>query len=265
MAPVKETEFFKLEDYGERLDEYARYFERAGHEHAVGEFTVRYLAMEMVPARIAATIRNAKILVSLRNPIEQVQSWYWHLKKQDQFALRNLNADLSLEDAIEQCPDLLLSHAFYARHLTNWFCHFGRNQFKVIFYEDICDAPLDVLRDLYTFLEVDSGFVPPAAESRDSSVRLGTSPRSPFGELLHRSTYRLLNRAYGPLKRHFGTATAASLKERFRVRQVLDMLFQKPGYSPVSVKTRGRLLQLFSADICELSNLMHRDLGDWLR
>ena len=264
MAPIKETEFFKFGDCFSRLHEYSKYFAGANGEHAVGEFTVRYLAMEKVPERIAMSIPDVKILVSLRNPIEQVQSWYWHLKKQNQFDSPGTRNDVSLEGAIDGFSELLLGHAFYGRHLEKWFCHFDRRQVMVILYDDICAAPNAVLRELFQFLDVDAQFEPASAYSRDAGVRRGTSPRNRVSGALHRSCYRLLNQVYAPLKRSLGTARAAALKDRLRVRQTLETLFQKPGYVAMSAQTRSKLVDIFASDVEALSRVIDRDLSDWL-
>lgn len=265
MAPIKETEFFKFDNCLSRLDEYARHFIRANRERAIGEFTVRYLSMDKVPERIAAAIPNAKILVSLRNPVEQVESWYWHLKKQNQFATSGGQGDICLEEAIERFADMLLVPAFYHRHLQNWLRHFDRRQIHIVFYDDICAAPARVLGDLFRFLEVDVSFDPPSASSRDASVRRGTSPRNRVAGALHQATYRTLNRLYAPLKRTLGTASAAAWKDRLRVRELLEKLFHKPGYPAMRDATRSRLADIYASDIEVLSELVDRDLSKWLQ
>src|SRR5712691_3777957 len=64
MAAMKETEFWKLADAEQRLEEYAVHFKAADGARAVGEFSVRYLSLSGVPERIKHLLPQAKLIVS---------------------------------------------------------------------------------------------------------------------------------------------------------------------------------------------------------
>lgn len=69
----KELNFFFLEDeYARGLDYYARYFEPApAGIKAVGEASPGYICHPETPARIAAALPDAKLVLTVRNPIDR--------------------------------------------------------------------------------------------------------------------------------------------------------------------------------------------------
>jgi hypothetical protein len=264
MAPIKETEFWKLTDAEHRLDEYARHFRGAEGKRAVGEFSVRYLSLPGVPQRLHRVLPKAKLLVSLRNPVEQVYSNYWHLQRQNFNLPDSSKAPRSLEEAIAKHREFLLGPARYAAHLSRWLSVFPRDQLLVLLYDDIQRTPADVLRSTFLFLELEPTFQPPSLYERGSAVRQGTSPRSEVAALWHRRVYSgLLNGAYTPLKRVLGTRRAAHLKELMRVRPVMERIFMRKGYPPMSDETRSLLAKEFAPEREELSRLTGISLDSW--
>ncbi len=90
MPAVKEPHFFaQVESGGEaetprvrtyaqfrREEDYLRLFEAAGPERAVGEASTGYLYDDQAPRRIHERVPEAKIIISLRDPIERAYSQY---------------------------------------------------------------------------------------------------------------------------------------------------------------------------------------------
>src|ERR1043166_6011740 len=74
MAAVKEVDFFKYPDFTEKIPLYASHFAGSEGCKAIGEFTVRYFALPGVPQRVRQLLPNARLLLCLRNPVDQVVS-----------------------------------------------------------------------------------------------------------------------------------------------------------------------------------------------
>jgi hypothetical protein len=264
VAPAKELNFFHYGTIEGRLAEYEEHFAAAGTARAVGEVSVRYLASERAPQRIKALIPTARLWVSLRNPVDQVYSHYWHLRRQNFHEWDVVKPPESVEEAVERYPERLLEPAAYARHIERWLQHFDRSQLLALLYDDIRADPRRVLRALYAYLDVDPDFVPSSVTDAGSNVRQGRSPRGPVFEWAHSQVYRLLNvHVYYRLKLLLGSRRAVRVKDVLRLRQVMETVFFRKGYPPMSAPTRRFLAARFTTEIDQLQSLLRHDLAGW--
>jgi hypothetical protein len=264
MAAVKEIEFWKLSDAEQRLEEYAAHFREANNAKAVGEFSVRYLSFPGVPERLKRVLPEVKLLVSLRNPIEQVYSNYWHLRRQNFNLPAASSAPRSIEQAVREHREFLFGPARYAMHLARWLSYFPREQLLVIRYDDIEGRPDQVIKRVFRFLEVDSDFQPPSLTKKGSAMRQGTSPRSELAGRLHGKLYgSLVRRVYAPMKQLLGTRNAMRIKDSLRIRRLMERLFMRRGYPPMSAETRALLAGEFAPEIERLTQLTELDFSAW--
>jgi hypothetical protein len=264
MAACKETNFF---DYGQiagRLGEYEAHFGGADGAKAVGEISTRYLGSARAPGRIRTMIPGVRLFVALRNPIDQVYSHYWHLRRQNFHEWSVDELPSSFEEALGRYEARLLAPACYSTHLERWLRHFDRSQMLVIFYDAIQSDPKGVLKTLYSHLGVDTDFTPPSMTDRGSDVRRGVSPKSPRHAEIHSRVYGFLSReVYYRLKQVLGPRRAQRIKEAFRVRQVMERVFFREGYPQLSAATRTSVRKRFSSDIASLEALTGVSLDHW--
>jgi len=264
MAPRKETNFFHAETIEGRLGEYQEYFTGAQSFRVVGEISVRYFHSPRAPERIKRHIPSARLFVSLRNPIEQVYSHYWHLHRQNFHEYDRSLVPSTFEEALERYQERLVEPAYCSRALARWLEYFDRSQIHVILFDDISARPASVLAELYAFAGVNGSFQPASMTQVDSDVRRGVSPRSPFHDRAHRFLYQhLARRLYYRLKLTLGLQRAVRLAESLRARQLMEALFYRSGYPPMSERTRAALRERFSEEVQQLSRLIGRDLSHW--
>jgi len=264
MAACKETNFFSYGTIEGRLPEYAEHFRGSDGAVAVGEISTRYLTSELAPARISAHVPRARLFVSLRNPVEQVYSHYWHLRRQNFHEWDGRTPPASLEEAVDRYPGRLLEPARYAGHLQRWLEHVGGSRLHVILYDDIVRDPGRVLRDLYRYLGVDESFLPEDAARVSADVRRGTSPRGAGFERAHTLVYRALSvQVYYRLKAILGVRRAVALKDSLRIRQGMERVFFRAGYPAMSPATRQFLVDGLRSDIDHLESLTGRSLAAW--
>ena len=262
MPTVKETLFFDYPYNESKFSEYEAYFSNAAEAIAVGEISTNYLTSEQAPERIRKHIPNVRLFVSLRNPLDQVYSHYWHLSRQNFHSSDRTR--WSFEEALDKYEKPLIDPALYYKHIQRWLQYFDRSQLLIIFYDDICKQPDKIIKKLYFFLGVDGEFLPESLGKKDSSVRQGTSPKSPFLGNVYSALYDSLNRhIYSPLTGLVGNKTAATIRDALRVRQVLQFLFYQKGYPQMNPQTRTRLRERFAHDIQNLAELTGRDLSHW--
>jgi hypothetical protein len=118
-----------------------------------GEWTPLYLAAPWVPAMLAAAAPRAKLLVTLRDPVERYLSGLQRHHRTARAADSPLNAMAPLE---------AFMRGFYHAQLTHLLAHFERSQVLIVQYERCVREPHAELRRTYAFLGLrDTDFVPP--------------------------------------------------------------------------------------------------------
>lgn len=264
ITDVKETEYFSWRHTMVALDEYTSHFEDATSEHvAIGEISTSYLHWSGTPQRIHAVLPESRFFVSLRHPVDQVYSHYWHLRRQN-FHQSARPRPESFEEALELYPEELLCPARYSEHLTRWFQVFDEDQIYIIFHDDIKAKPGGVISGLFGFLGVSTTFEPAFLNESSTRTRRGTSPRTPFFESIYTSLYDVLTKGvYFPLRKLIGRRLAEELKNWTGAREILENTFRKSGYPEMKDKTRTRLQEYYADDVQALESLTGRDLTHW--
>jgi hypothetical protein len=190
-VPVKpEPKFFLAEDsvtLGATYYESA-YFRGKTGAWLRGEKSTSYIEHELAAQHIAAVFPQARILFSLRNPIDRAVSNYW-------FSVNNGVETASLEEAFlhederreaydkarfSVSPFAYLKRGLYIDYLTMYGHYFSRAPITVLLAEQVTSSPERTLSELYAALGVGSDFVPPSAHRLiNDSQRPDDQPLSP--------------------------------------------------------------------------------------
>jgi hypothetical protein len=264
MVPKKETSFFDWDTIDGRVSRYEAEFESVEEETAVGELSTRYLASERAPARVHRLLPDVDLFVSLRDPVEQIQSHYWHLHRQNFHQWDREKVPDSFGEALRQYEDKLLGPARYYTHLRRWLQYFDRSQLLILFYDDIQNQPKTVLQELYEHLGVNPNFEPPSLERQDSSTRRGVSPRGETLDRIRRIIYDFANRkVYQSMKSSIGKDRARKIKEAMNVRGVIESIFMKKGYPNIKHKNKKKIMKVMREEIGGIENITGRRLVSW--
>jgi Sulfotransferase family len=146
-----------------------------------GEWTPVYLAAPWAPAMLAAAAPDAKLLVTLRDPIERYLSGLQRHHRTARATGEPLNAMAPLEAFVR---------GFYHAQLTHLLAHFDRSRVLILQYERCVYEPLEQLSRTYAFLGVqDTAFAP------DMDAHPNRQPDKPA---LHPDARRALVEAYSP-------------------------------------------------------------------
>lgn len=262
----KELNSFDYHEFDEAcVESYKRHFRCPREIRVTGEFSTIYLQSERAPPRIRRLIPDVKLLVSLRNPIEQIYSHYWHLRRQNFHQGAACRTPLSIEDAIDRYPHLLIEPASYFKHLSRWRRLFAEDQMLIVFFDDIVLSPSTVLETVWAFLGIESLDCPRSDARRVANLeRAGVSPKAQTLERLHGVLYaRMVRHLYNPMKKLMGPRRAATVKDRLRVRQIMERIFYRRGYPSMSARLRDVLRARMSEEIESLAGLTGRDLSHW--
>lgn len=265
LPDAKETQFFVRKDYVDDLTEYEAFFESAGDAKAVGEISPRYFASAEATERVHRYLPGARLIITLRHPIERLESEYWHLKRLSvDFAGESHRIPDTIEQALQTHPHALIESSMYASNLKRWLAHFDRKQVHIVFSDDIKRDPAGVMREVFRFLDVDPNFVPQSLTQQGANVRQGVSPRSGFLGKAYTHVYSFLVRfIYRPVRRVIGLKSASAIKDTLRARQIMSAIFHKRGYPKMAAATRAELCKRFEADVRELEAMTGRDLSAW--
>jgi hypothetical protein len=262
MSPRKETNFFAygLDDggrllYGDlelhrfpvrSLSQYERLFADAGDALAIGEASPIYLECPQAAARIRGRLPAARILCSLRDPVDRAYSDYqMYLRRRG----RRLDPQRDLTaTATWARPD---SHwmriSKYHEALSRYFDAFPRDQIHVFLFDDLKRDPRGFIRQMYESLDIDPAFVP----NLETPHNIGGVPASmTLDRLLTSKAIRAAVRPWIPQRMLDGI-------RRLRTRN----LRRAP---PLPAQLRSELVGHFRDDIAKTSELIGRSLEHWL-
>jgi hypothetical protein len=235
-------------------DRYQTLFRNASTEPAIGEGSTWYIYDEQAPERIRQHIPHAKLIAVLRNPVERAYSAFTMLLRDGREPIGDFATALAQEDKRVGAKWEPLWHyrrmGFYYAQLKRYYDTFDAAQIRVVLYDDFNARPDEVMRDLYTFLEVDPAFV------ADTSARLNVSlvPKN--------LAYHRLLAGENPVTAVVRAVAPIGFRRRIKNRLITPNLVKPP---PMPPEVRSRLVDVFRQDIMQLQDLLGRDLSQWLR
>ncbi len=264
MSPVKETNFFEkdwenvlTEAQAKKpngiysLEKYCQLFEAVTDETAIGEVSPNYLFhyQESVQ-RIKSVLPEVKLIAILRNPVDRAYSDYlMHIRDV-------IGQPKSLEEQLKHQPQsFTLRKGLYFEPLKHYLDAFPKQNIKIYLYDDLCQDAVELMQDIYSFLNVDSMFKP------------DTSQKSQVAQVPKNKTLNYLLRAKNPLRTLVASFLKMFLSEKKRQilrSQVLKLNGTKKSSLPLSSHERSLLLEYYREDILKLQELINRDLSAWL-
>lgn len=265
VPPQKELNALHYDDLDSRTEEYMAYFRDAGDAAVRCDFSVRYLSSPNAPAAAARLTPDARLMVILRNPVDQVQSHYWHLRRQNFHQARPVHPAPDLFDALDLYPDLLLEPALYGRHLERWLALFPRERLLVIDHADMSRDLHGALARICDFVGVDRfDFTAAAGQTSARDGRAGVQPRAGLAGRLFPLLYVGVSQGpYRWLKRKIGVERSDWLKRVLRLREASEAVFFKSGYPRLDEGGRRRLQARFEEDRQKLERLDLIDTSRW--
>ena len=155
VAPAKELQFFEKDaEYNKGIAYYQNYFQDTQDEQICMDVSPPYFHKGILidskgkhsydenndsANRIKKYLPNAKILITLRNPVLRLYSQYYKNRFQgnEQLSLRNaLKKEVKGERTPYNSPLVWVYKNQYSVHLTHWFSLFPENNIKIIIFEE---------------------------------------------------------------------------------------------------------------------------------
>jgi hypothetical protein len=251
--PRKEANFFSRDrNWTRGFNWYEGIFSECAPSEIAGEYSTSYLTSVEAPGRIRDRYPSARLIVSLRHPVDRAYSSYLN-----DIVAGVVPAATDFGDALQAHPEYV-EGGRYARHLGRYLELFPREQLLVSFFDDARSDPLATMRQVYEFLGADPTFKPTMLDRR---VGRGRVPRfQPLERaLLGASGAFRTRRALRPL---WWTAKRAGLGDRLRV---LNTRHGDADAKGLSTEDREALLRELEPDISALEQLLQRELPSWRR
>jgi len=163
-------------------DWYLSHFKQA-EELVTGEFSVTYMYDLSAAKRIKELFPDAKIIVTLRDPVYRTHSDYFHsLRKAE------ISNDMKFSEYIKN--EKHLEFGLYSKYLSQFYNVFEKEDILVLKMEDSVDNSFETFQLIYRFLGVESSFSP---DDLDKPVNVGNSYRFLFIEQMMTAFSKYLN------------------------------------------------------------------------
>ena len=121
---------------------YREYFRGYPPELTLGEVDPNYFGEDVARDRIEKDLPRAKIVVTLRDPVERAYSSYRVMR-------RDAWTRVSFEETVAK-NRIIRESSRYAHHLGNWQRSFGKDRVLVCFYDDLEQSPQKFPRPIAT-------------------------------------------------------------------------------------------------------------------
>jgi hypothetical protein len=241
---TKETDFF-LKNYTNGMPWYLDYFRGYPPATILGEVDPNYFGEEIARDRIANDIPRAKIIVTLRDPVERAYSSYRVMR-------RDAWTRVGFEETIAN-NRIIRESSRYAHHLLNWQKRFGRERVLVCLYDDLEASPQNFLDVICDFLGAPRIKVEGAVIA---SERVNTVTRAPRSRKLAQNA----RNARDWMGRH-RWHRAVGLLEQAGVWKFCFGGGEE--FAPLDPEVDARLREHFRPEVEALERLIGRDLSAW--
>ena len=244
MPDTKEVNFFFKDDaYARGPEHYATHFADAASQLALGEASPGYICHPETPARIHALLPDAKLILTVRDPIKRAISQYWdnrrHLNEPLTFAQA---LDVYLSDDYQPGKVGYFSRGVYMRYIRRYLEYFPRENLLVLPFEEMISTPEDFYRQIFTFLGVDEDFT---SEDFDEAFNPTEVWKNPFYQILLR-------------RPRYQKKVPARLRRLFYWGR--KMRFSAP---PIDEASHAKLVEFYKPWNDELRKFLGKELKDW--
>ncbi len=269
MPDVKEPNFFAYEGQSlncrgpgsdfinnsiTNLNQYCALFDPAPKGAILGEASPLYLFEPRAPARIHHHVPHARLVVILRNPVEQAYSHFLYATHLRIEPLESFTLALAQEDErLANGWQPLFGYSSFPRYseqLERYFALFPREQILIRTYEEWSTKPEKTMSEILSFVGADPAFRPDLTSRRNA----GGVPRN-------RMVQDFLMKP-NPVTGAVGHIVPKEM--RLRIRDWLSG-FNTQREAPMPAEARKILHERLDSEIDRLETLIDYNLDHWRR
>jgi hypothetical protein len=249
--PRKEINFFSRERNWRRgYGWYESVFDECSAAALTGEFSTSYLTDGSSPRRIREHYPEAKLIASLRHPVDRAYSSY-----RNDIVAGLVDSTTGFRDALRDHPEYV-EQGRYAHDLQRYLEHFPREQLLILIFDDARRNPGSAIEQTYLFLGVDPAFRPAMLHRQ---VGIGRVPRSQRLERWLLGT-AAASRGHRWTRSAWWLAKKAGLGDRARA---LNTRRDRAGVTALDPAFRRTLVRESEPDVRALEELLGRKLPEW--
>jgi len=246
---------------------YLSTFSSHAEERYRGDHSVFYLYSRQAATEIRYFAPDARIVVMLRDPVDQMYSQHSEMLYQGDEDIRDFAEALEAEKdralgrrIPPRCrKPFALQYRAVARYhdqVERYFSTFGRDHVCVVVYDDLARDTARAHRRVLDFLEVDPGHEP--------EFRV-VNPNKAVRSTLLRDVLKATAPDSSPTFRRLGRMVVRSDSARSRTRRWLRVVNTKERpRPPMDPALRSQIQEELSDDVRRLEGLLEHELGAWL-
>ena len=227
------------------MKKYLDLFKNVKNEIIVGEASSPYLTCPHAALEIKKAFPNSKILISIRNPIERSHSAYFSyqfMKPNEQNFMEMIKTHEKLISEKIFYIDSILESGFYTKNIKRYQEIFGKENVKVIIFEDYIKNTNQHIASIFNFLGINDKI--DLNEQSKGSYRV---PKNFFAKsLLNNKNFRKVSTILIP------TVMRQKLGDKYFLKQV-----KKP---QMLENERNYLRELYNDEVNELEKFLGKKL-----
>jgi len=227
-------------------NEYLSLFEKGKTDNIIGESSPLYLSDPNAAKMIHQASPHARILILLRDPVERAYSHYLMYLTRSESTIRTFHEEIlnELENGIDyNKPFVTIEAGLYFEDVKRFFSTFGKNQVKIIIFEEFVENKKNTLEEILMFLGLNA-----------KVVKLDDIIHNPYGQPKGQISKRILKSK--PLfklsERIISSSTRKHLRDKFLMEQQV-----KP---KMDAQDRDLLIKYYKSDVKNLHELLGRKL-----
>ncbi|MBN18537.1 MAG: hypothetical protein CL758_03535 [Chloroflexi bacterium] len=233
-------------------EDHTKLFESRGNEKIFGEATPHYLFDESSPKLIHEKCPDAKILISLRNPIDRCYSWYLSSTrtKVKQKTFEQIIKEYfekirsNLKPSTKNTYENILLPSFYYDSVRRYLELFGKDKIKIIIFEECFpNNILNTINEILNFLDIKKIVYDFDMSNTDGyftpNMKILKLPRNPL---------------ISKIGRHIPYDIRMPIYKKIRVK---DKIRPK-----INETERSFLKSVFKSDVMKLEKLLNKKIWD---
>jgi len=224
---------------------YLKLFKKAKNHKSVGEASSVYLSCPHSASEIKKTLPDAKIIISLRDPVERAHSSYlsYQFMSLDKRSFSNMLDEYENQIKNNEFNIFnVLEGGFYSKHIKRFQENFSSDKIKIIIFEEYIKNTIPTINSILSFLGIEE-----TIEFDKPSKGSYRKPKNKLSKyLLENSSFRKISTFLVP------TVTRQRIGDRFFVNQT-----KKPQMESYE---RERLKRFYEYEIKELEKILRKKL-----
>jgi hypothetical protein len=256
----KEPSFFSSHYGLSDWEKYLSLFTPGKGKKAIGEASTPYLTSPESARWIRNELKDVRIIIVLRNPIERAFSLYkWMVMHGYEWlpafevAIEQENERFADPRFRKENPQYFWNYMYfrsglYYAQVKRYLEVFGHEAVRIFLFDELCSEPHHVYKEVCSFLGVSTEFAPSLSHENQSHVPRYATAQYYF-RMMHgcRKLPGLFRR---PLRR--------LVRSAMRVNVALGP------EKPISPPVRAMLKKAYRGDVLQLSTIAKRDLSQWV-